>query len=589
MFAFLRLVGACSAPAPVIRQAILILPCLALACSSGEHALPAGETSGTVGHQGARVGHAGGASVSLPEGAVGQGQSVTVTLKTIERPSTRDLGAEPLGQAIQLGPEGHVFLRPVVVSLPFDQALVPTGAMAQVRILTAPASSGPFTPLPTTIDVAGKTARAETTHFSVFVLGVLAQSPDAAIDAVQGGPTIDAPTGVPGMAADGAAQATRDAQPIAIPDAGLAADASRSPDSSPPTAVDAGSPADAVPAPQGQVAVSPMVTVTRLARFVWSASPDQTLLDQARMGKPATLAEVRALTSSMLGDPRARALPADFVVWWLGLDRVTRVTLDRTRFPAFTPALATAALTEARLFASAVTLDEDGRLETLLTATWTFADRSLATHYGVSGVTGAAHERVALPPAQRAGLLTQTAALALGSSALIESPSKRGLLIFERLLCQPIPPPPVNVNNTPPMPSPSMSTRELWARHRQEPACAACHTLIDPAGFAFGNYDAAGAYRMIDAGKPIDASGQVNNVSPQLTFTSGVDLARKLAVHDQVRQCFARKWLEHALGRVPTDTDAASVTQIAGAGARSDWDIKALIAETAATPAFLAP
>jgi hypothetical protein len=559
----------------------MLLPWLALACASGERALPAGDASDAVGAQGGRVPHGSGASVTLPQGAVGEAASVMVTLKAIERPAARDLGADPVGPALQFGPEGHVFLRPVVVTLPFDPALVPTGAMGRVRILTAPAGGKSFTPLATTIDSTNNTARAETIHFSVFVVGVLAQpSNDAGSDArtqippaKDAAPRSDADSGSPAPGMAGGGPAALDARPS--PAFALAADARSAP--------------NAPPAPQGQVALPAMTTVTRLARFLWSTAPDEPLLAQVGMGKPSTLAEVRALATSMLADPRARDLPADFVIRWLGLDRVTRVTLDRTKFPTFAPALATAALTEARLFASAVTFDEDGRLEALLTAPWTFADRALATHYGAQGVNGAGHERVMLPANQRAGLLTQTAALALGSSALIESPSKRGLLVYERLLCMHVPPPPPTVNNAPPMPRPGSSTRQLWEQHRRDPACAACHALIDPAGFAFGNYDAAGVYRTIDGGTPIDATGQLSNVSPPLAFTNGVELARKLAVHDQVRQCFARKWLEHALGRASTDTDAASVTQIAGAGARSGWDIKAVVVETVATPAFLAP
>jgi hypothetical protein len=43
--------------------------------------------------------------------------------------------------------------------------------------------------------------------------------------------------------------------------------------------------------------------------------------------------------------------------------------------------------------------------------------------------------------------------------------------------------------------------------HRKNPACAVCHRIMDPVGFALENFDAVGQWRDNDAGDPIDASG----------------------------------------------------------------------------------
>jgi hypothetical protein len=50
--------------------------------------------------------------------------------------------------------------------------------------------------------------------------------------------------------------------------------------------------------------------------------------------------------------------------------------------------------------------------------------------------------------------------------------------------------------------------------HRANPACAACHKIMDPLGFALENFDAVGAWRTRDAGAPIDASGQLTDGTP---------------------------------------------------------------------------
>ena len=51
--------------------------------------------------------------------------------------------------------------------------------------------------------------------------------------------------------------------------------------------------------------------------------------------------------------------------------------------------------------------------------------------------------------------------------------------------------------------------RERLAAHRASPACAGCHRLMDPIGFALENYDAVGRWRTAEAGIPIDASGEL--------------------------------------------------------------------------------
>ena len=56
--------------------------------------------------------------------------------------------------------------------------------------------------------------------------------------------------------------------------------------------------------------------------------------------------------------------------------------------------------------------------------------------------------------------------------------------------------------------------RERMEAHRANPACASCHKAMDPIGFAMENMDAIGAWRTVDAGAPIDASGQLTDGTP---------------------------------------------------------------------------
>jgi len=63
------------------------------------------------------------------------------------------------------------------------------------------------------------------------------------------------------------------------------------------------------------------------------------------------------------------------------------------------------------------------------------------------------------------------------------------------------------------------SVRQRLAQHREDPACAACHDLMDPIGFALENYDAVGRWREYEGEIEVDSSGalpdgkEISNVS----------------------------------------------------------------------------
>ena len=94
------------------------------------------------------------------------------------------------------------------------------------------------------------------------------------------------------------------------------------------------------------------------------------------------------------------------------------------------------------------------------------------------------------------------------SYATRTSPVIRGKWILENILGTPPPPPPPNVpalkDNTV---SAALSIRERLAEHRANAACASCHKLMDPVGFALENFDAVGRWRNVEEGRPIDATG----------------------------------------------------------------------------------
>ena len=212
----------------------------------------------------------------------------------------------------------------------------------------------------------------------------------------------------------------------------------------------------------------------------------------------------------MLADPRSRALVNNFAEQWLYLRNLASTTPDMRLFPDFDDNLRQAFRQETELFFESI-MREDRSVLDLLRANYTFLNERLAKHYGIPNVYGSRFRRVTFGEnGKRGGLLRQGSILTVTSYATRTSPVIRGKWILENILGVPPPPPPPNVpalegehrhrNQT-------LSMRERMAQHRDNPACAGCHKLMDPVGFSLENYDAVGRWRTVEDGKPIDASG----------------------------------------------------------------------------------
>jgi hypothetical protein len=141
------------------------------------------------------------------------------------------------------------------------------------------------------------------------------------------------------------------------------------------------------------------------------------------------------------------------------------------------------------------------------------------------------------------------------------------------------------VDITPPEPDPNASTRERFEMHRKNATCAACHTLIDPLGFGFESYDGIGAFRATEAGKPIDASGNIEGTDVDGTFNGLMELSKKLAQSQDVRTCIAQQWFNYALGRTHGDADACSLDAMVQAFSKTN-NIRDLLSMLVATDAF---
>jgi len=199
----------------------------------------------------------------------------------------------------------------------------------------------------------------------------------------------------------------------------------------------------------------------------------------------------------------------------------------------------------------------------LLSARYTFLNERLAQHYGIPGVVGTRFRRVDLPPdSPRGGLLGQGALQIVTSYPNRTSPVLRGKWVLDSLLGTPPPQPPPNVpalKDTGAGGKPT-SVRVRLEEHRKNPVCAACHSSMDPLGFALENFDATGQWRTVDDGTPVDSSGVLPNGTKFQGPTGLRDalLARK----EQFVQAMTQKLLAYALGRQIEAYDMPTVRKV---------------------------
>jgi len=328
-------------------------------------------------------------------------------------------------------------------------------------------------------------------------------------------------------------------------------------------------------------------TASRLSYLLWGTMPDSTLFASAAAGELDTPAGVAAQAQRMLKDPRTRQSVGTFFSSWLDLDKLGIVEKDATIFPKLTTDVRKLLRTETELFVTDVVFGGGGNLTSLLTGSYTFMNKDLASYYGVTGPTGTDFVKVTLDSTKRAGLLTQAGIMASYANNNQTSPVARGFFIRDRFLCSPPPPPPPNVNAKPPVPDPKLTTRERFAIHRTNATCSSCHQLMDPVGLGFEHFDGAGLWRDTENGKPVDATGNFVQTDVDGDFDGANQLATKLSQSTQVRECLVKQFFRFSYGRAESDADKCTLAALDNAFNSTKGDINQLLVTLTQTDPFL--
>jgi hypothetical protein len=321
-----------------------------------------------------------------------------------------------------------------------------------------------------------------------------------------------------------------------------------------------------------------------LSYFLLDGPPDEPLWAAAKVG-----ALDRAALASHARRLLATGASAGLLRFWNEYTEtvdMAAVGKDEKLFPQWGLALAEDMEHEVGAFGAQV-VREGGTFEALLGASHSVLSPRLAKLYGVTVAGSSDWVKTPLPPTERAGLLTQAAFLTAHGRADHGDPVMRGRFIRERLLCSTVAAPPMEV---PPLPSgasaKARTMRERLAEHNSNPACSACHRLMDPLGLPLEQYDAIGQLRRDEGGAPIDPTGTLFGFGEPVPLDNAVHMAKVLAKHPQAQSCFVQSAFHYAYGRAPGEDDACELRRLDERFVASGGNLAQLIEDLVTSPHF---
>jgi hypothetical protein len=342
---------------------------------------------------------------------------------------------------------------------------------------------------------------------------------------------------------------------------------------------------DAMPLGESDPArVDPYQVAARLSYFLTDGPPDDALLAVVEAGEFVTRTQVSAQANRLARSPAALGSVAAFHQDWLHLWRLNDITRDATLYPDFSDATLEAMRAETDLFVTEVVWTGNPTLDNLLFGTQSWVTPELAAIYGVSPPAG--DWGLAELGPERAGILTRSAWLSVHAYTADSAPVRRGAWILQVMLCEDLTPPADVDMNLPETSGELPTIRERLAYHSSDPACASCHTRMDPIGLAFEHLGATGEWRDTwDDGHPVDASASMTD--PTGDVYGAVELISLLSTSPRLQSCYAQRVFEYAIGRAAETEDACTLLDLTQRFVASEGNLHQLWADVALTDAFL--
>ncbi|MGE3333572.1 MAG: DUF1592 domain-containing protein [Rhodospirillaceae bacterium] len=342
--------------------------------------------------------------------------------------------------------------------------------------------------------------------------------------------------------------------------------------------------AEADPRNAGKQRLDGYSLATRLSLFLWNAAPDDELLRAAEKGELQTAKGRLRQIDRMLASPRLEKGMRAFFDDMFAFDSFAALAKDAQMYPVFTGVTATDAREETLRVAVDHLITKNRDYRDLYTTRETFISPRLAAVYKLPATP--TWSRYTFPEGSpRAGILTHVSFLAVHSHPVRSSPTMRGKALRELLLCQPVPPPPANVDFSA-LENPKATlktTRDRVNFHLENPVCAGCHKITDPMGLALENFDGIGAYRETEKGQKIDASGALDGKP----FTDAVGLGKALRDHPALPSCLVKRAFAYGSGSPTTNADRPLLAYFTAKFGEEGYKLPALLRTITMSDAFI--
>jgi hypothetical protein len=337
----------------------------------------------------------------------------------------------------------------------------------------------------------------------------------------------------------------------------------------------------------GKIPLDDYEIAAKLSYAIANTMPDDVLFAAAAAGQLKTPANLLTQATRLLTSEAGAAGRDHLHFQVLRLGAYDGIVRDTAVFPDFTPA-APAAMRQEMLSFLRWVFDQGYGVKEIFTSPVGFVSKALAPIYQVPGTFTDQPTKVDLDPTQRSGLLTLAGFLS--SYAIGNDPDSihRGVFVNQRILCVTLPPP--DPKATPLIaPQPDMTNRERVEKTTGVGTCgAACHgTWINPAGFAFEEFDAIGKFRTTDRNKPINSADTYPFTDGPKSYNNAVEFSKAISDSSQAHGCYTRNWLTYINGRAVTPAEMPLADYWALMSRAGKMSIKDIILAMVSNDAFV--
>ncbi len=374
---------------------------------------------------------------------------------------------------------------------------------------------------------------------------------------------------------------------------------------------------------------------SRLSYFLWNTLPDDRLIKMASEGKLKDPSVRSAEALRMLKDPKSQRFVTDFTEQWLELHKIYVVNpqadLLKYTFKNFTGIRPFMGQESIEFFK--VILNENLSLLNFIDSDFVVINRPLNGIYKL-----ALPEEEKLPKGSdpkerdeklrrersfrkvmldeksvRGGLLTQAGILMMNTNGEFTNPFYRGAWVAQSIYGLELKTPENLTIEALESPTETFTIKDSINAHRNQPACASCHSKMDPFGLAMENFDVFGRWRdkyskFVVTKTTIEVTSEGETKKTEKTARkfepttkvdastvhrdgrpiAGMEGLKKLMLEDQdkIARNVLTKLSEYAMGRKMNYADSEMIHRLLAASKKNDYKLRDLMVSIIADESF---